>query len=241
MAKQTSNKGKKEVKKEDTRKVKSTTSKTANSSKTSSKNKAQKSAQTKKVESVKKESKKENKKSTVNKEKQNVRKMENKVSTYEPIPDEDLNMSNVIKMSIIVAVVFLGFYALTIGIQKWQKNKNNTSLSTETNKIQYDEILMSKILKQNSDNYYVLVMDKNDENKKAYTSYINKLQETKVYTADLNSAFNRGFYAEESNVVVENISDLKIKDSTLLHIENHMITEGIEGSSSVLEKIMTLN
>ena len=152
---------------------------------------------------------------------------------------EAFDISKIVKVSIIVAITFMTFYVLTLGIKKWQNSKNNVSANTKINKIQYDEILMSKILKQDLDDYYVLVIGKDDDDESSYMKYINQLKETKVYTVDLDSAFNRDFYGEESNLVVENISDLKVKESSLLHVENHAITEGFEGNNEILDKLIT--
>lgn len=163
----------------------------------------------------------------------------NNVIINESVSDNDIKFSKIIKIILGIVVIFGVFYLLTFGIQKWQKNKN-TTLNTNTNKIQYDEILMSKILKQSSDDYYVLVISSDDNSKSSFTTYVNQMQITKMYTADLDSAFNRQYKSEESNLTVENIEELKVKETSLLHVQNHVVTEAVEGSSAVLEKVMTL-
>ena len=163
----------------------------------------------------------------------------NNVIINESVSDNDIKFSKIIKIILGIVVIFGVFYLLTFGIQKWQKNKN-TTLNTNTNKIQYDEILMSKILKQSSDDYYVLVISSDDNSKSSFTTYVNQMQITKMYTADLDSAFNRQYKSEESNLTVENIEELKVKETSLLHVQNHVVTEGVEGSCAVLEKVMRL-
>ena len=153
----------------------------------------------------------------------------------------DNDMSKLIKVILVILIVFAAFYLLTYGIQKIQENKKkNQERDVETNKIQYQEVLMSKILKQSSQDYYVLIIDGEDENSATYNTYINQIENTKIYTAQLDSAFNRKFKSDTSNLNVSNIDELKVKETTLLHVQNQVVVESMEGSSAVLEKIMTL-
>lgn len=144
-------------------------------------------------------------------------------------------VGRLIKMVVIVTVVFLLFYAVTLIVTKEKKQEVVKTPAT----IQYKEILLGNILKQPNDNYYVLVFGDND----AYSIYYEtKLdgQKTKYYKVNIDNPLNNSFVSDESNLNVNNISDLKVSQSTLFEIKNKKIIKAYEGNEKIIEYLDSL-
>lgn len=125
---------------------------------------------------------------------------------------------------IIVLVLVLGiFYGITL----WRTHdKTKTNKKEEEVEIQYDEILIGTILKQNANEYYVLVTNPNAKDYNKYESFIESLTgktKTRLYTADKESIFNKSYIAEETNakdyIGKTKIDGIKFNEDCLLHIK----------------------
>lgn len=142
-------------------------------------------------------------------------------------------ISGGIKVVIVVLVLFVLFYLLTLYIL----NKKE-SYSIENNAvIQYTEILAGEVLDQKVDNYFVLFYDKGSDNASSYadiiSNYENKTDKRTIFIVDLSEGLNKKFVSADSeNRNVTNISDLKVKGPTLLHVVKgkvvDYVTENIE-------------
>lgn len=135
-----------------------------------------------------------------------------------------------------LVVIFLLFYAITYFKLKLDNEKDKKVDVSQT--IQFDEILTGNLLKQNNDEYYVLVYDKEEEFTNMYRAFINiyikKEDALRVYYSDLNNTFNAQFKNENSNLKITNIGDLKIKTTTLFKIKDGKIINVYEGEESVI-------
>ena len=128
-----------------------------------------------------------------------------------------------------------------------EKNKaDNTEKKDDKSEvsIQYDEILMSNLLKQSGSEYYVLAYDAEDVYYDTYntyiTSYTGKDDALRVYTSILSNSFNKSFYDAdaESNTDVDSIDKLKLNKS-----ENRpLVTKSKESTieTKVDENLFTL-
>jgi len=91
--------------------------------------------------------------------------------------------------------------------------------------------------------YYVLAYDSTSNDASSYSSYsynYTSKQEnaTKVYTLDLNNGMNKDYYVKEnSNPKATSIKDLKMKDGTLLKIQNGKITKYLEGLEAIKNEL----
>ena len=96
-----------------------------------------------------------------NKKAKNKKTNENIVSTNE--------LTNLIKIIVIVCVVLLAFYFITVFVNK--KAKTNTNNNEDTVAIiQYDKIMVGEILNRPQTEYYVLVKNSDDINSNLYQS-----------------------------------------------------------------------
>ena len=136
-----------------------------------------------------------------------------------------------------LVVIFLFFYAITYFKLKLENEKDLPQEIVQT--IQFDEILTGNLLKQNNKEYYVLVYDKEEDFNKMYKSlinlYIKKENALRTYYSDLNNSFNTMFKAENSNLKINNISDLKLKTTTLFKIKDGKIINTYEGEENVVK------
>lgn len=93
---------------------------------------------------------------------------------------------------------------------------------------------MGSILVQNRNEYYVLISSDEDPKASIYSSYISSYEQKenslKIYTADYSEGFNQKYIGETSNLKVSNINDLKITGTTLLKISNKQVVEAYEGA-----------
>lgn len=127
---------------------------------------------------------------------------------------------------IIIIGIFYGITMLVISNKEAEEEKENNYTS-----IQYEEIIVSNILKQTDSDYYVLVTTSYSTDYKQYISdfatYTTKQGALPTYRVDLDNSFNKNYYQEESDFTGE---IPVFKGSTLLRIVDHKITEIYEES-----------
>lgn len=151
-------------------------------------------------------------------------------------------VGTLIKIVLVVAAVILLFLLVTNIINR---NKEKDANLVTSNEIQYDEILVSNILKQKNSTYYVLVYDAKDLYYDTYKLYMDayksKENALRFYTSILSSGFNRNYLSKEaSNVLVSNINDLKFKGTTLVKVQNGAIVSAYEDSTSIIEHLQSI-
>lgn len=151
-------------------------------------------------------------------------------------------IGKLIKIVFVIACVILVFLLITNVINNIKKDKKDP---VTNGTIQYDEILVSNLLTQQNNTYYVLVYDSKDLYFNAYNTYITAYKGSenaqRFYTAVLSNGFNKKYYSEkDSNVVGANIDNLKFKDTTLVKVENGAIVASYEDSTSILNFLKSL-
>ena len=57
----------------------------------------------------------------------------------------------------------------------------------------------------------------------------------KLYTIDLDSAFNKKYLKDDSNLNVDDIKDIRFSKTTLLHIKDHKIDDSSDDLSDITE------
>ncbi len=246
----------KEVKNNKSTKTSKSTSVNQKSNKNTSNNKKNNTKNVQIKSNTKKmENKKEVKKNTQlkNKSKQEIKKIEKetevkeieknkseKAKKTEIIVNND-ELSRLIKIILIVTAVFLIFYGITTLVTK---NKKIQQLENTNPIIQYDEILLGNLFDQPNNEYYVLVTVDDDQYSSAYSTYLStyksKEKAIRFYTSNLDSGFNKSYKSDESKINISNLTELKLKDSTLLKIKNNKIVSAYEGNSKIIEHLKAL-
>ena len=134
---------------------------------------------------------------------------------------------------IVVAVVLLvGMYFLTTVILN--KDSDDNSKITE-NAIQYDEILAGESFNQSEDEYYVIYYDSSNEYSvisSLISSYQLNSSDTKLYSVDLADGMNKK-YVTDGNIVTDNASSLRVKDTILLKFNNGEVSEVITDTNEI--------
>ena len=108
-------------------------------------------------------------------------------------------------IGLVVVVVIIGlFYGITALIVNNKKDKNEEiNQDTPETNIQYEEIIVSNILKQTPVDYYVLATTNSDDNYRQYisdfTTYTTKKNALPTYRIDLDNSFNKKYLQETSN------------------------------------------
>ncbi len=152
----------------------------------------------------------------------------------------EMEMGNLFKIILVILVVFGVFYIFTYYLQKDKKTTNVEKPNTITT-IQYDEILIGNILNQSESDYYVLIVNKSDYDSR-YKNYLSKSSaKSKFYYSLIDNGLNRSYITDNSNLMVENIQDLKVSTTSLLKISNGKIVETYDGNSAVMEAIININ
>ena len=146
---------------------------------------------------------------------------------------DNSEISKLIKLIVIVTLIVLVFYGITAILNNDEEEETQDQSAT----IQYDEILIGNVLKQPNEEYYVMIYDDEDYDTSLYSTYLDlykqKDEAIRIYTSQLNNPLNQNFKAEESNLDISDISDLKIQSSTLLKINDGKIEEFYEGEKLV--------
>lgn len=135
------------------------------------------------------------------------------------------------KMSLIlliILIILVVFYFLTSLIQNKKVNKEIENNEESNVTIDYETILVQNIFKQGS-SYYVYAKMSSDKNIATYNEDVDSYKQTenalKVYTIDLDSAFNKEYVSDISDFT----KDLPVfKCTTILKIDNGKISEVYE-------------
>lgn len=185
---------------------------------------------------AKKAAKKNNKNKNQTKKNQNQKQV-----IYESATSNSLEVKKLFIFILIIVVLFGLFYVISLFIDKPDSTKYQQEEDSAV--IQYDEIILGTLLKQTEENYYVLVQK--EENHSLYSIYIDQYKTKdgalKIYTSDLENPFNKKYISEASNFDFDAVSELRIKEDTLIKIENHKLTEYYEGKTDILNELKALN
>lgn len=156
--------------------------------------------------------------------------------------EETYNVKKLILYILIIIVILILFYALTIFLTNRLKKQDNQNIENKDVVIDYEKILVQNMFSKSENTYYVLAIFEDDENVSNYTnsleSYSEKENSLKVYTIDMNTAFNKKYISEESNFDLEYPI---FKETTLLKIEDKKIVEVYEGKDDIEAIINIIN
>lgn len=149
-----------------------------------------------------------------------------------------------IKTKVITALILLltlgSFYYLTIKIvdkqNKENKKENETIDVRKENDINYSDIDNIK------DSSYYLLLDKEDDDKNSqYDAYINSLKKSSLgleyYYIDLSKDENKKLLGDKEEL--KDLKKLKVKDTTLIFVEDGKVKETYVGSEKILNQLMS--
>ena len=155
----------------------------------------------------------------------------------------DNEMSKLIILILVVALVFALFYVITLFVTKKDSGSTTNEGENDTQvSIQYEKILASNIFTQKNSEYYVLVYFSDDNYLDLYKSYLTYYRTSiegavPYYLVDMGDVFNKSFIAEKSNLNVSNIKELKFSQTALLRIRDNKIISTYEGNEQITGKL----
>lgn len=129
---------------------------------------------------------------------------------------------------VVVVVIFILFYFLTSIILEKSRKLNYKKPEVKEVNINYQELLYSQVFDQLGE-YYVLFYDFKGNDAPYYNQLI-KDESKKIYTVDLGNFFNKSIVSEQTNKNAQRSKDLKVKEATLMKINNGKNVFYFEGS-----------
>lgn len=166
------------------------------------------------------------------------RKNKNKVVHKQEVLDTSIKGRTVLEVVLFCLLLLVVlWYVVAVFITKeidisWGNNANEAE-STDASGVS-NRILASTTFDQNEEVYLVYYYDFN-EGDEAVASAISGFAETKIYRVDTSSSLNQKYVTEEAgNSSVTGISDLKVKNPTLIEVTNDSVTGYYEGSTAIL-------
>lgn len=160
---------------------------------------------------------------------------------YKTTTTTDLDYMRVIKISvgvlIALALVYFGT-AILSGEIKLKKEKKEKTVTT----ISYSEIMAGETFNRSPIDYYVFFYKTsdtyNDYYKELVKSYNYKTESLPFYFVDLDDKVNEEYLIADDDTneygKPSNISDLKVKDPTIIRIRNKQVFEFVTGRDEVL-------
>lgn len=164
-----------------------------------------------------------------------------KITKNEEFIDTSINGLTILKLAAaVVIILFVLYYAVAIFVTKeLDVSNNNDNSSSETNSNNptsiSNKILAANIFNQKEEKYYVYFYDFSNKEDLVSTKLTNN-NEISNYLVDTSSSLNSKYItSENSNPSAKSVSELKVKEETLLEITNDTITGYYEGSSKILD------
>jgi hypothetical protein len=136
----------------------------------------------------------------------------------------------------VIIVVIILFAGLNYIIREIKKEKKQVEFVT-------NEILIGEVLKQTDSKYHVLIISDDNKSIKTYETYLERdgmISGYEYYKVDINSFLNKNNIGQKSNLKVNKIEDLKIKETTLLVIEEAKIVKAYEGDDAIYKYVKGL-
>lgn len=169
-----------------------------------------------------------------------AKKTKKQTKTNNSFFSSDNEMAKLILLVVIVALAFAIFYIITLFVIKKDDTKTPEEETKEVT-IQYEKILIGNILNQKENEYYVLVYKDKDQYVDLYKGYLSyyqsKEESVPYYFAELDNIFNKDFYAEKSNLDVEDFKQIKFSQTTLLRIKDGKVISTYEGKDNITGKL----
>ena len=203
--------------------------------------------QTKSNNATKKSVNTNNKNTYKNVEQKQPEKTKIKNNEPEKKETESNEFKRLLKIILIVTAVFGIFYIVTILVTKTaddaklkQKLENKT---VEKAEIQYENIMIGTML-NHSGTYYVLIEAKKDNRLDEYESLIETIKAKEdspnIYKANLTDSFNKVYLGKEENYYVSDISEFKVKTTTLIKVVDGKIDAALDNYDAIKKKLNEL-
>lgn len=127
----------------------------------------------------------------------------------------------IIIIAIVVLIIAL-FYLLTVFILNKKEFVVNNNAS-----IQYSKIIAGESFDINDKDYLVFYynLSEHSDYTDIISNYRDKEKHLPIYVVDLGEGINKKVISSDENISVNNITDLKIKDSAIIRFKNGKVSD----------------
>ncbi len=167
-----------------------------------------------------------------------LRKYKNKNIEEEFKQEDMMKISTIIKIVLsVVVIITVFYYGLAIFVTKEvnlsSNNKDNDTSDTDSSNNVSNAILAKNTFDQVDDVYYVYYYDFNDE-EEVISNSISSLTDHTIYRVDTSSGLNSNYVDNDnSNKSATSIDNLKVKNPTLIKIDNDKIVSYYDGVNEI--------
>ena len=110
--------------------------------------------------------------------------------------------------------------------------------------VRYENIIIGTMLNK-SGTYYVLIEEDEDIRLDEYESLVESVnanpESSKIYKANLTDSFNKGYLGKEENYYVTDISEFKVKETTLVKVSDGKIDSVYDNYDAIKNKLTELS
>ena len=147
-------------------------------------------------------------------------------SLEKKVEEENTSIMKYLKVTMVVIIFGCLIYLLcalfvTKELDWFNKKEETTPVTSNT-------ILASQLFKQKEESYYVYFYNFDEEDTEITNTVTSSLSSEKVYKVNTKDALNSNYISENSNKKAKTLEELKVKDHTLIKIENDTIKEYYE-------------
>ena len=135
---------------------------------------------------------------------------------------------------IILTIIGVGlFFACVYGFTILLNNRGEDRAPAAEASISYEKIMAGSSLNQKEKSYVVVFYNTDDDIYSAITKYRQEKEKT-IYYVDLSDGLNKYVVSNEAKTDVSSVSDLRVKDPTLIVVTDGKITNSKVGKESIL-------
>ncbi len=150
----------------------------------------------------------------------------------------------VIHFFIVLVVILIIVMCVYIFSKAFVFDESLFEVSYEAGAIKDERAIVGTIFNRPEKEYYVIIYDESKGNAVYYSALTSKYSENekalKVYHVDLDNELNAAFYVGndgKSNKNASSVSDIKLKDLTLLKIKNGKIEKYLENITEIEKEL----
>ena len=153
---------------------------------------------------------------------------------------KDDEMSFELKKFLIILASIIGILAVfwfIIELKNGTFTKSSDTTAETPTQVQYAEILGGQVFNRKDNSYYVIFASSDSEFYNIYSNYTSS-SDKKVYLVDLKNPLNEKYVSnDETNANASSSNELKVKNHTMIKIEDGKNVEYIEGYENILNKL----
>ena len=167
---------------------------------------------------------------------QNTKKDKKELNTV-----EDFTVKTKVITAVLMLLALVGMYFVTIPLTKNKKTNGTSNSNKNINVRKENTIKYSEISKIKDESYYLFFDKKDDDLNNTYDTYINSLANSNYsvnfYYIDLSDEANKDLLGKDEEL--EKLDEIKVKDTTLILVDNKEIKSKYVGQSEVSNYLLS--